>query len=592
MGVPGLLRKILETYDKSHRAIGKHEFYDNFFIDFNALIYNAYYSLDREKLAKMNTGKIEAAIIAKIIVNLKEMINTLISPTKICYIAVDGSAPRAKMLRQRERRYKKIFKNKFDDQLRKRYPEVPREVWDTSRASPGTEFMDKLDKALKKAIVDGEFQKHPKAGDLKIYFNGNYVPGEAEHKYMKMVGEVSGRTCIFSNDGDMLMLGGRYPDKNIDIMVNIVGTGALEKIYLKPGNNRNGPKFAAIDLTYVDKGIHENLAPKRDCTRVVHDYTLYSMMGENDFVHPFPFTHVRDRGVPELFAKIYRKLLDKHDDYLVRYTAEGSAPSINIPFLTDFIGELGSIEQESMQEKQKMYQNPNLSKRDLDRQLQMKEDGVPEWKIIQNNFQHVPVYKKANPLYGKYHKQFKKINYFQPEAKWKEEYYQTFFHLKGPYEKMKPQIKKICIEWVKSLTFALVYYLDELPSWTYFYPYEVAPMPSDVKTTLLEVSNMNKQVSFDLGKPFTPLQQQMLILPPQNEILPKAYTDLMKKEPLKPYYPETFELNFLAGGKYIYSEPVLPDIPADLVIKETEKVRKKLDKANRNRNRLNKMNNH
>ena len=296
---------------------------------------------------------------------------------------------------------------------------------------------------------------------------------------------------------------------------------------------------------------------------------------------------MKARGVPEMFNRIYRKLIERHEDYLVRYTEGFKDPSINIPFLRDFIAELASIEQKCMQENQKRTQRSKLSPREWEDQKKMKEEGVPEWDIIWNNFEHIPVYKKISPLYSKYHKVFDKINYFQSESQWKQEYYSTFFHLKGTYEQMKPFIKKICVSWIKSLTFALVYYLDELPSWTYYYPYEAAPMPSDVKRTLYEVEDLNKLIEFDKGKPFTPLQQQMLILPPQNKILPKQYRELMLTEPLKPFYPESFDLDFLIGGKYIYSEPILPDIDAKLVIKETDKVRSKLMKTNRNRNRLN-----
>ncbi len=112
MGVPGLLRTILDVYKKSHKPAERNEFYDNFFIDFNGIIYDAYYSLVASgKLDKLSTKKIEELLIKQVIADTSEMINTFITPTKICYIAVDDSAPRAKMVQQRNRRYKRYLQN-------------------------------------------------------------------------------------------------------------------------------------------------------------------------------------------------------------------------------------------------------------------------------------------------------------------------------------------------------------------------------------------------------------------------------------------------------------------------------------------------
>jgi hypothetical protein len=59
---------------------------------------------------------------------------------------------------------------------------------------------------------------------------------------------------------------------------------------------------------------------------------------------------------------------------------------------------------------------------------------------------------------------------------------------------------------------------------------------------------------------------------------------LNKNKTLYQYYPLEFELDVVAGGKYIYSEPILPELDDELVVNELKKL--KLTKSEINRNQL------
>ena len=50
------------------------------------------------------------------------------------------------------------------------------------------------------------------------------------------------------------------------------------------------------------------------------------------------------------------------------------------------------------------------------------------------------------------------------------------------------------------------------------------------------------------------------------------------------YFPLEFDLDVVAGGKYIYSEPILPELDDEIVVKELKKI--KLTKTDINRNQL------
>ena len=82
-----------------------------------------------------------------------------IKPTEQVYIAVDGPAPRAKVVQQRSRRFKGIQEKKIMDKLKK-YNIDNNEKWNASaNMSPGTAFMFKLTKRLSKE-KKGTFSKN------------------------------------------------------------------------------------------------------------------------------------------------------------------------------------------------------------------------------------------------------------------------------------------------------------------------------------------------------------------------------------------------------------------------------------------------
>ena len=115
------------------------------------------------------------------------------------------------------------------------------------------------------------------------------------------------------------------------------------------------------------------------------------------------------------------------------------------------------------------------------------------------------------------------------------------------------------------------------PSWSFYYPHRVAPFISDLVTNLkFKNSNINK-LEFIKGVPYTPLQQLMIIMPPQmKKSLPKECVKIMNKKELKKYFPTSFKLDALAGLKYIYAEPLLNEINDDIILDELEKVMDKL----------------
>ena len=185
---------------------------DNFFIDFNGIIYDAEKSVRSNNVdIDMTVNIFERKIINEVIRLTKRIINDFIKPTKLVYIALDGPPPRAKMVQQRSRRFKSsILDVKIKDRLKKKYNIDDHTLfWSAScNASPGTIFMEKLSKSLKEKIINNTLITYQ--NNVKIIYSDSNVPGEGEHKFMDIIRgmdkESDESICIYSPDGDVIVL--------------------------------------------------------------------------------------------------------------------------------------------------------------------------------------------------------------------------------------------------------------------------------------------------------------------------------------------------------------------------------------------------
>ena len=118
MGVPTLFKKIIHNkyYKNIHKAVknGKVDC-DYFFMDFNGTVYTSYQNISKDIQGfNYSKDKIEELIMEEVIRITRDIVTNVIQPKKMLYIALDGPAPRAKMVQQRSRRFKAIMEKKFN----------------------------------------------------------------------------------------------------------------------------------------------------------------------------------------------------------------------------------------------------------------------------------------------------------------------------------------------------------------------------------------------------------------------------------------------------------------------------------------------
>ena len=174
MGIPVFFKTLITDYQHVIEPVTNQPI-DNLFFDLNCLIHPS--------CAKVKDGN-EDEMIHTIITDIDKLIK--LTGATFVYIAIDGPAPKAKMLQQRTRRLKSVLEGK---------------VWDTNAITPGTKFMNILNDKLHQTY---DSNKH-------IVISDSLEPGEGEHKILQYLKKnkvivKKKHNCIYGLDADLIML--------------------------------------------------------------------------------------------------------------------------------------------------------------------------------------------------------------------------------------------------------------------------------------------------------------------------------------------------------------------------------------------------
>ena len=604
MGIAGLLRDILKQYPSIHLPAPHANIkIDYLFIDFNAFIYNTIHAFPKDVVYNFTKNKdtelYEQELVKLVIKNTLELVNKVCKPSKLLYIAIDGPPPMAKMVQQRERRYKtplteQLFKKDDPTKI------IEGAKYDTTRVTPGTYLMSLLNKEFTKIVNAGKF------GKIAVVFDGSNIPGEGEHKYLKFIEEIDAspndKFVIISGDGDAILLSLRFPNKSVYIMQSVPGS-ALEDLYpaeqqfayldikrlidsiydFYEGSPQKGGKmklsnaekklieqFKSPKTAPSSAPVNSNLSNKKKKDFLI-DYVFMSFIEGNDFAKPIYFLKYSTDNMRTPLG-IYRFQRKFNPNFRLIYFKNGQA-YINQPNFTAIIKRLGVIEEEKIAEvKQRLEKK--ISSPPFVRNKNKNKPPSLEHKMFtdQDHILHADFVKQYDFLFN--NKSF---------AEFKNKYYEYFWN-----EPSTPEnIAAICKNYLDILLFNIRYYYGTGLSWTLNYHAVAAPLPSDLANFLQKNPKYYDEVQFEEGEPVHPLVLLAYVMPPQSMkegILPKAYRDaLLKKYP--EYFPEKIDLKLLVpGGKLIYAEPVLPSPPISILKEVLETI--KLTKLEKERNEL------
>ncbi|KAK3119794.1 hypothetical protein QOZ80_9AG0675280 [Eleusine coracana subsp. coracana] len=172
--------------------------YHNLYLDMNGIIHPCFHPEDQVCPPTTFDEVFQAMF------EYMDRLFRIVRPTKLLYLVADGVAPRAKMNQQRSRRFKaakdakdaeiqqQLLRERFRAEGKEVLPKETNEVSDPNVITPGTEFMEKLSKALEYHIrvrlnTDPGW-KNIKDADLIMLALASYEP------HFSILREITGNT--------------------------------------------------------------------------------------------------------------------------------------------------------------------------------------------------------------------------------------------------------------------------------------------------------------------------------------------------------------------------------------------------------------
>jgi len=552
MGVPGLFLWLLKKYNSDNLLLNKESIniVDSLLIDTNCLLHpQCFKILDQYK--NLNINELECKMIDSCISYIDYLIS-FTSPEKLVYISIDGVAPCAKIKQQRLRRFKSAKDKRLYNNLKKKYNKPLDNSWTNASITPGTRFMEKLDKKIKEYITEKR-----KKCQYKIIYSSCYIESEGEHKLLQYIRNTNTKYnnyVIYGLDADLIFLSLSSFKDNVYLLreSNVINKRIKEKLVL-----------VSID-TIKDYLLEEFKVYIKDIKlikkRIITDFIFICFLLGNDFLPHIPSINISAHknlinGL-DLIIYCYCKSFNIYNNYILELS--NNKVIFNIDFLINFIDNLIIFENDYFinNYKVKKYYNKYRGNDQYEKELH-KIDNL-QFKIIDNI------------ELGK-----------DKEEKWKSNYYHNYYNIINNYDNI---VSDACYEYFKGLIWNSYYYFYKCPSWNWYYKYNYSPFISDLRKY---IKNFNfNDFNFEIGKPLKPQQQLLCVLPPQFAfLLSSSYKYLMlnNNSPLIYLYPRDFKLDMINKHKYWQCIPIIPNMDFNL-IKLTEKFKLTNEEEHRNRN--------
>eukprot|EP01134_Creolimax_fragrantissima_P002793 CFRG2793T1 len=551
MGIPKFLRWLSERYPCISQVITDDQVpvFDNLYLDMNGIIHNCSHGNSTDPNFQVTEETIFNDCMAYI-----DYIFQIIKPRGVFYMAIDGVAPRAKMNQQRSRRFRTALEaEELKAKAIAEGVELTGERFDSNCITPGTPFMARLSAQLK-YFVNLKVSTDIRWQGVKVIFSGHETPGEGEHKIMDYIRkqrslptwDPNTRHCLYGLDADLIVLGLLTHEPHFSLLREEVTFGGSKSQRVQVDAKK--VNFNLLHLSLVREYTMVEFATEAhvDFERVLDDWVLICYLVGNDFIPHLPNLHINTGALDLLFDQ-YKALLT--GDEKPRYLNDSG--HLNLVNFQEYMRMLNCHDLESFDEygENVQYLTSKLGTVGLDytsavttEESETDTETVvePQPAVHEDGFLTVMSKAKIKPR----KKRSVDTNMTDDEkakqkfSNWKNEYYSEKFGVEAREKGFKERIVQ---EYIRALQWVLHYYYDGIVSWDWFYPFHYSPFISTI--TEYDITTMDVD-TFSKGKPFTPFEQLMGVLPPASyKHVPVAFQHLMLSErsPIHDFYPLSFE---------------------------------------------------
>jgi 5'-3' exonuclease len=509
-----------DTFESKHIDIQT----DNLLIDMNGIFHNSAqkiyeYGNFKPRYRGKNTKRIvnhtkHQALIFKDVCETIEDLLRITKPNKRLIMCVDGPAPFSKQTQQRQRRFRSAMESEDDPS-----------AFDSTCISPGTEFMDSLNKYIdwyiRKRISENEYWQ-----SIDVIFSDEKVAGEGEHcllSYVRQYGDPKETYCLQGLDADLIMLalGTQYPSFYI----------LREDLYDRSN------AFFVIDIGKTRDKLSNMMEWKSEKyifkpKTAVNDFIFMCFTVGNDFLPHIPSLEIIENGI-ETLLDVYKKVCSGYG-HLTRKNKD------KIVFVKSslriFMGTIAQYEKQMFEEK-----------------MSRKKSFFPD-ELVEKHCEFVGSKHTINM--SDYRKEYMSI------------------HFPGITE------TEICHKYLEGMQWVLSYYTRGVPSWKWNFPYHYAPFAYNLTKHIKSF----KFVEYEDTTPSRPYQQLLSILPPKSaKLLPKPLSDLLTTE-LSEYCPKDITIDLSGKRKEWEGIVLLPMVDYDVIRKVYLDNIKKVDERFLSRN--------
>jgi len=590
--------------------------FDNLYLDMNGLVHPCCHPESGV------APKDEEEMMLKVFVAIDEIF-AVVRPRKLLYMAMDGVAPRAKMNQQRARRFKAAkdieLGKEAEEAVRKEIaerglptPDPRPPQWDHNVITPGTQFMENLSRALHWYVHD-RMNREPAWQSIRVVLSDSNQPGEGEHKLANYIRQMrlqpgydaNTKHALHGLDADLVMLALASHEPYFTIVRDHIdfknpAFKGRNKDEEPPGTSNFDFLHIHILREYLDVefGVLKKIALPMpfDLERCIDDWIFLCFFVGNDFLPHLPSLEIREGALDDLLEH-YCANLDKVGGYL---TCEGEVDMNRVGYILYMVGQqeekvLSERIAKEAAKQQKMGPKSAAFKKDRVQRIgavyaELDEAG----RSTKNNVNATNLFKtpeefvlellafRKEDLQNVEGKQADSVRYGEPG--WKERYYKSKFGAKTT-EEIVTVASEAAEKYFEGLVWVFRYYMQGCASWKWFYPFHYSPFPSDLSAYV----DPNNRHEMEVGKPFSPFEQLMGVLPAASKkALPACYHHLMEdpSSSIIDIYPRDFPVD-TEGRRFAWQGVViLPWINEQRLVEAVKPMERFLTPEEKKRNAL------